>query len=298
MQSEGLPEEGGKEVALLPEFIYLPNQVAHKIVRRHTTSIRFVNFLWKNFGGNCSILAVKSSLPAVAALNIGFLSSAIEVTFQFTPKYPPAMALEHISIVKILVDILKMLWPTLTDEDRREFTKLIRALTNYRILTSAMEAEYAGSVISSAQNLRQLLHSTAQALPEHSELANGILSLGGIVRQFITEVERIEANIRHQLDLIVANKEDGLEPDDSNLRFLKHWTRHGYPQKVLRDNHNLNVTQIEWEGYRIQFLLALGALRGQFSLLLSLLCETMHFELPKELAALTPGIDELGSEGN
>jgi hypothetical protein len=92
---------------------------------------------------------------------------------------------------------------------------------------------------------------------------------------------------------MASNMEAGVQPDESGANFLAHWKRNGYPECVLRDNYKLNVMNIEWEGYRIQFLVALGNLRGQVGILLSALCEVMSTELPEELASLTPGLGPL-----
>jgi hypothetical protein len=206
------------------------------------------------------------------------------------------MPFETISVIKLLLDAFKLLDGKFTNTDQKDFGKLLRALTDFRLLTSPNEAEYAGSVIASAQKLRELLSATAQGLADQSGLERGVLALGAIARHFLTEVERIEGSIRHQLDLIVTNAEAGVQPDASSAQLLAHWKRNGYPNHVLRDNYRLNVMSIEWEGYRIQFLLALGALRGQFGITLSSLCELMHIELPEELASLTPGLDSLSSD--
>jgi hypothetical protein len=203
------------------------------------------------------------------------------------------MPIEALPVIKLLFDAIKLLDGKFTNTDKKDFRKLVRALTDFRLLTTPNEAEYAGAVIASAQKLRELLSTTAQALSEQSGLERGVLALGEIVRQFLTEVEHVEAEIRRQLDLIVANNEAGVQADESSSRLLAHWNRHGYPNFILRGNYNLNVMSIEWEGFRIQFLLALGTLRGQFGILLSSLCEVMHSELPEQLASLTPGLDAL-----
>lgn len=201
-----------------------------------------------------------------------------------------------IVIAKLLLDAYKILDVKLTDQDQTEYKKLLRALTDFRLLTDPYEAEFAGKVIESAQRLRALLQSSAQALPTSSGLERGILALGEATRQFISQVERIEHSIRSKLDLIVTNLESGIEPNDSDKKLLAYWKRNGYPDRVLSGNTHLNVTEIQWEGYRLEFLLALGHLRGEFSVLLSSLCELTTTELPVELASLTPGIESISGD--
>lgn len=206
------------------------------------------------------------------------------------------MPIDPLTVVKLLLDAVKLLDGKFTDDDQKAYKKLLREMTDYRLLTSPNNAEYAGAVIASAEELRKLLVSTAAALPEKSGLERGILALGKTVRQFLSEVEAIEGGIRHQLHLIETNAESGLQPDESSARLLSHWKRNGYPECLLRGNFNLNVMQIQWEGYRIQFLVALGMLRGQFGVLLSALCELTSTELPDDLASLTPGLDALQTD--
>jgi hypothetical protein len=202
--------------------------------------------------------------------------------------------IEGIGIAKLALDAFKLLDGKFSNRDVAEYKKLLRALTDFRLLTSPYNAEYAGSVIESVERLRALLHSAAQTLPEHSGLERGILALGQATRQFISEVEAIEADIRHKLDLIEANANSGIEADESQKKFLQHWKRLGYPDRVLRGNHDLNATEIWRPLHQIQFLLSLGHLRGEFGFLLSAMCEIMTIELPAELASLTPGIDDIG----
>jgi hypothetical protein len=204
-----------------------------------------------------------------------------------------AITLYSIAIAKLLLEAYKILDVKLTDQDRAEYKKLLRALTDFRLLTDPYEAEFAGKVIESAQRLRGLLQSSAQALPTNSGLERGILALGAATRRFISQVERLEHSIRSNLDLIVANLESGVKPNDSDKELLAHWKRHGYPDRVLSGNTHLKVAEIQWQGYRMEFLLALGHLRGEFSILLSALCELTTTELPDELASLTPGIESI-----
>jgi hypothetical protein len=89
------------------------------------------------------------------------------------------VTIDPISLTKLFLDALKLLDGKFTDHDQREYTKLLRALTDFRLLTSANEAEYAGAVISSAQNLRELFKSAAQALPQKSGLERGTYLLLG-----------------------------------------------------------------------------------------------------------------------
>ncbi|MEW6738190.1 MAG: hypothetical protein AB1489_43350 [Acidobacteriota bacterium] len=203
------------------------------------------------------------------------------------------MPVDTIAVAKLLLDAVKLLDGKFTDHDQKEYRKLLRGLTDYRLLTSPYNAEYAGAVIASAQELREFLVSTAQALPEKSGLEQGILALGRTVRQFLSEVDSIESDIRHQLQIIETNTASGVQLDESSTNLLTHWKRNGYPGCLLGNNYNLNVMKIEWEGYRIQFLVALGTLRGQFGVPLSALCELMSTELPDDLASLTPGLEAL-----
>jgi hypothetical protein len=203
------------------------------------------------------------------------------------------LMVDAVGIAKLAIEAVKLLDGKFTNRDVAEYKRLLRALTDFRLLTSRYNAEYAGPVIESAQRLRSLLNSNVQTLPENSGLERGFLALGQVARQFISQVDALEADIRHNLDLIVINSEQGIEPDGSSKRFLQHWQRVGYPDRVLRGNHKLNVTDIWYEGYRMIFLLSLGELRGQFGFVLSQMCEIMSIELPQELASLTPGIAEL-----
>ncbi len=112
------------------------------------------------------------------------------------------MPSDPITAIKLFLDALRLLDGKFTDHDQKEYTKLLRALADFRLLTSPNEAEYAGSVISSAQKLRELLNTTSQAQSMRSGLVSGVLALGQSTRQFLTQVEGIERSIRHQLDLI------------------------------------------------------------------------------------------------
>jgi len=160
--------------------------------------------------------------------------------------------------IELFLKALKFLDGKFTDEDQIEYTKLLRALTDYRLLTSPNEAEYAGSVIASAQKLREQLNTTAQTLSMNSGMECGVLALGKTVRQFLSDMDSIESSIRNELDLVAANSEAGIQIDESRRKLLEHWQRNGYPEHVLLGNHKLNVMSIEWEGHRMKFLGALG----------------------------------------
>ncbi len=201
-----------------------------------------------------------------------------------------------IAVGKALLDVVKFVDGKMSDADGIVYRDFLRKLTDYRLFTSEFEAEYAGAVIEAAQRLRQLIVSSTTSLPANSKLENAFLGLGTAARSFITTIDRIESSIRHELDLIEANAEAGITPDPSRDRFLQAWKRKGYPERVLRDNPRLNVMEIEWPGYQMQFLLALGQLRGRFGIILETLCEASHIELPEPLASLTPDLDSVTAE--
>jgi hypothetical protein len=161
------------------------------------------------------------------------------------------------------------------------------------MLTSAYEVEYAGSVVASAEKLRTLIVNTTVNLPDRSSLESGLLALGGAVRRFLSSIESIEAEIRHELELLERNSAAGLKLDRSSMEFLEHWKAAGYPARILRGNHQLNVMQIRWPMNQMLFILALGQLRGEFGIILSSLCEATSIELPEPLLSLTPAIDDV-----
>lgn len=201
------------------------------------------------------------------------------------------MPFDAISTGKLLLDAVKFLDGKLSDKDQAAYRKFLRELTNYRMLTSTFEVEYAGSVVASAERLRQLIVETTAALPEKSGLESGLFALGSVVRRFLSTVDEVEASIRHELDLLEENSMAGVDPDPSRQAFLDGWKRAGYPERVLRDNHRLNVMQIQWPLYQMHFTMALGQLRGEFAVILSALCESTLIELPEPLASLTPGVE-------
>jgi hypothetical protein len=167
------------------------------------------------------------------------------------------------SVGKTLFDILQFVDGKFTDKDAEIYDKFLTELTDYRFLTNPYEVEYAGSVIASAANLRKLIVSKTVDLKQNSKLKGVFFVLGEITRHFLTTVTQIEQEIRSELILTEKNLSTqaiNAVTHSSSIEFLEHWKSQGYPEKILRDNFNLNVMRIEYQGHRMRFTEALGEL--------------------------------------
>jgi len=198
-----------------------------------------------------------------------------------------------VTLGKLVFDLTKFFDGKLSDSDQATFVTFLRKLVDFRVLTDPYESEYAGAVIHSVQDLRNLITESTVALKQNTKLDSAFFALGTAARLFISSVDEIENAIRSNLDGLVKNLLIGVNPDKSQKEFFETWKRLGYPEKILRGNYNLNTCNIEYEGYKQRFILALGEFRGNFGLILSTLCEATHNPLPEPLAKLTPDIEEL-----
>jgi len=182
-----------------------------------------------------------------------------------------------VTLGKLVFDLTKFFDGKLSDSDQATFVTFLRKLVDFRVLTDPYESEYAGAVIHSVQDLRNLITESTVALKQNTKLDSAFFANA----------------IRSNLDGLVKNLLIGVNPDKSQKEFFETWKRLGYPEKILRGNYNLNTCNIEYEGYKQRFILALGEFRGNFGLILSTLCEATHNPLPEPLAKLTPDIEEL-----
>lgn len=87
---------------------------------------------------------------------------------------------------KALFDVLRYVDGKLTDKDDAAYRKFLRHLTDYRMLTSEFEAEYAGAVIKSAEQLRKSILDTTGDLSDSSKLEEAFFALGQAVRRFLS----------------------------------------------------------------------------------------------------------------
>jgi hypothetical protein len=197
---------------------------------------------------------------------------------------------ELVTVFESMIKLVGIARDGLPKSDIPIFEAFLVDLTDYGVLTQPFDAEYAGAAIESVERLRKLVVEIAKKLSPR--LRDPFLTLGTAAREFLTRVDAIDRSIRRFLDPIEKNRKAKVQLDDHEIELLEHWKSLDYPDRVLRRNYRLNITEMQGPN-QYDFLIALGAFREAYKIILGGLCSATATELPPPLASLTPGLEEL-----
>jgi len=195
--------------------------------------------------------------------------------------------------MKDILEAITAIWALLPKSEQSIVTDLINDLSNHSVIYSQEDIEFTSKVSHSIEGIRDKAHQAITRLSAGSAIQNDLTNLQAVCNDFLHTAYNISQEVQqylHRLKREVEAYENKLqgygEPTQYTKNIIKAYDWIG--EADLINNGKINVTNIEPEGYKIQYITAFIKFQTKFGETLYLLAAKSRATLPDIFLPILP----------